>query len=134
MGKTFNSEKYNMVFCPVCNGKGKLPKNPRGFDVCRKCGGFGLVKRELEEDMNTSPTIGGGEEAHMKEGDIFESLLDGTEYVVKKIVSSMVVLHSSKGDRQILTGVGTLKTKTFYREKEEMYDTSNQKNPLCHRS
>jgi hypothetical protein len=59
----------------------------------------------------------------MKEGDIFESLLDGTEYVVKKIVSSMVVLQSRKGDRQILTEAGTLKTKTFYREKEEMYDT-----------
>ena len=70
----------------------------------------------------------------MKEGDIFVSLLDGTEYVVKKIVSSMVVLQSRKGDRQILTEAGTLKTKTFYREKEEMYDTSNQKHSLCYRS
>ena len=104
MGKTFNWGKYNMVFCPVCNGKGKLAKNPGSSDVCRKCGGFGLVKRELEKYMNFLPIIEGRKEAHMKEGDIFESLLDGTEYVVKNIVSSMVVLQSRKGDRQILTG------------------------------
>jgi DnaJ-class molecular chaperone len=48
MGKTFNPEKYNMVFCSVCNGKGKLPKNPDKFDVCRRCGGFGLIKKESE--------------------------------------------------------------------------------------
>jgi len=34
----------------------------------------------------------------MKEGDIFENLLDGAEYVVKQIVNSMVVLRSRKGD------------------------------------
>ena len=55
----------------------------------------------------------------MKEGDIFESLLDGAEYVVKNIVSKMVVLQSRKGDRQILTAAQTLKTKSLYREKEE---------------
>jgi len=55
----------------------------------------------------------------MKEGDIFESLLDGTEYVVKDVVNKMVVLQSTKGDRQILTEVETLKTKPFYREKEK---------------
>ena len=55
----------------------------------------------------------------MKEGDIFENLLDGTEYVVKDIVNKMVVLRSRKGDRQILTEIGTLKTKSFYREKEK---------------
>ena len=55
----------------------------------------------------------------MKEGDIFESLLDGKEYVVKSIVNKMAVLQSRKEDRQILTGVETLKIKTFYREKEK---------------
>ena len=55
----------------------------------------------------------------MKEGDIFENLLDGMEYVVKNIVNSMVVLQSIKGDRQILTEVETLKIKSFYREKEK---------------
>lgn len=55
----------------------------------------------------------------MKEGDIFESLLGGKEYVVKTIVNKMAVLQSGKEDRQILTGVETLKIKTFYREKEK---------------
>jgi len=48
MEKTFNPEKYNMAFCPLCNGNGKLPKNPDGFDVCKECGGFGLIKKESE--------------------------------------------------------------------------------------
>ncbi len=55
----------------------------------------------------------------MKEGDIFENLLNGKEYVVKDIVNKMVVLQSKKGDSQIITGIETLKTKSFYREKEE---------------
>ncbi len=54
----------------------------------------------------------------MREGDIFESLLDGMEYVVKSIVNSMVVLQSRRGNRQIITGVETLKIKSFYLEKE----------------
>ena len=58
----------------------------------------------------------------MKEGDIFESLLDGTEYVVKDIVNKMVVLQSTKRDKQIITGVETLKTKSFYRKKENEVD------------
>ncbi len=53
----------------------------------------------------------------MREGDIFESLLDGLEYVVKSIVNSMVVLQSRRGNRQIITGVETLKIESFYREK-----------------
>jgi len=48
MGKTFYPEEYNMVFCSVCNGKGKLPKNPGDFDVCKECGGFGFLKKESE--------------------------------------------------------------------------------------
>jgi hypothetical protein len=35
----------------------------------------------------------------MKEGDLFENLLDGKEYVVKSIVNEMVVLQSRKEDR-----------------------------------
>ncbi len=54
----------------------------------------------------------------MKEGDIFENLLDGAEYVVKNIVNKMVVLQSRKGDKEIITGIETLKTKSFYREIE----------------
>jgi hypothetical protein len=46
MGKTFNPEKFNMAFCPLCKGNGKLPKNPGGFDVCRKCGVLDSLKKE----------------------------------------------------------------------------------------
>ena len=55
----------------------------------------------------------------MKEGDIFESLLDGAEYVVQNIMNKMVVLQSRKRDKQIITGVETLKIKSFYRKKEK---------------
>lgn len=55
----------------------------------------------------------------MKEGDLFESLLDGREYVVKNIVNKMVVLQSTKENRQILTWIETLKTTSLYREKEQ---------------
>jgi len=46
MGKTFDPEKYEMMFCPVCKGKGKLLNSGDGFVVCEKCGGFGMVKKE----------------------------------------------------------------------------------------
>jgi len=55
----------------------------------------------------------------MKEGDIFESLLDGAEYVVQNIMNKMVVLQSRKRDKQIITGIETLKIKSFYRKKEK---------------
>jgi hypothetical protein len=55
----------------------------------------------------------------LKEGDIFESVLDGLEYVVKRIVNEMVVLQSRKENKQILTGVQTLETESLYRKKEE---------------
>jgi len=55
----------------------------------------------------------------MKEGDIFENLLDGMEYVVKNIVNSMAVLQSRNGDKRILTEVETLRIKSFYQEKEK---------------
>jgi len=55
----------------------------------------------------------------MKEGDIYENLLDRTEYVVRNIVNKMVVLQSREGDRQILTAAETLKTKSLYREKQK---------------
>ncbi len=44
--KKFSPEKYNMVLCPVCDGKGKVPKSPKGFEVCTRCGGFGFTKKE----------------------------------------------------------------------------------------
>ena len=55
----------------------------------------------------------------MKEGDIFESLLDEMDYVVRNIVNSMVILRSRKGDRHIMTEVETLRIKSFYLKKEK---------------
>ena len=48
MGKTFDPEKYGMTFCPLCQGDGKLAKPHEGFEVCKECGGFGLIKKEGE--------------------------------------------------------------------------------------
>ncbi len=40
------------------------------------------------------------------------------DFEVKKIVNNMVVLESPDGKNQILTGVNTLKLKSFYLKKE----------------
>jgi len=46
MRKAFGMEKYEMTFCPLCQEDGKLAKTPEGFEVCRECGGFGLIKKK----------------------------------------------------------------------------------------
>jgi hypothetical protein len=46
MGKTFDPEKYGMTFCSLRKRDGKLAKTPKGFEVCKECGGFGLIKKE----------------------------------------------------------------------------------------
>ncbi len=81
-----------------------------------------MAKGKAREDMNISPTKQEGKDAVVKVGDIFESVLDGTEYIVKDIVNKLVVLQSRKADRQIITEVGSIKTKSFYREKEKERD------------
>jgi hypothetical protein len=52
------------------------------------------------------------------EGDKVRSELDGEEYIVTKIVNSMVVLKSRDGKKQIMTGLDTLNI--FYKKKEEV--------------
>ncbi len=116
--KIFNPENYGMILCSCCNGVGYI-QNPER-QCCPKCGGFGFVKMEAQQDINHFSIIGKEKgTSRLKEGDIFESLLDGSEYIVKSIVNSMVVLQSRSGTRQILTGVETLRLKCFYREKEK---------------
>ena len=44
MNKTFDPEKYGMILCPMCDGKGFII-NPKR-KCCPKCGGFGLIKKE----------------------------------------------------------------------------------------
>ncbi len=44
--KSSSPDRYEMVLCPVCDGKGKIPKHPDELKVCPKCGGFGLINKE----------------------------------------------------------------------------------------
>ena len=44
--KTFNPEKYGMTFCPLCQGDGKVGNTSEGLEVCKECGGFGLIRKE----------------------------------------------------------------------------------------
>jgi hypothetical protein len=46
MGAAFDPERYEMTFCPLCQGRGKLAETPEEYEVCKECGGFGLVKKE----------------------------------------------------------------------------------------
>ncbi len=56
MKKPFRPEQRGMVFCPVCNGRGKLRKSFGSFDICSKCGGFGLLK-EISESSKESEVL-----------------------------------------------------------------------------
>jgi len=49
IGEKFNPEKYGMIFCPNCCGSGRSFTNPEGGNVCKVCGGFGLIKREKND-------------------------------------------------------------------------------------
>jgi len=51
MDKTGNPGIYNMVLCPVCHGAGRIPKFPWGFGVCKECGGFGLLRKESQGEI-----------------------------------------------------------------------------------
>jgi hypothetical protein len=52
----------------------------------------------------------------IKEGDEVKSDLESEDFVITKIANSMVVLKSRNGDKQIMTGIDSLKT--FYKKKE----------------
>jgi len=54
----------------------------------------------------------------IKVGDTFKSSSDEGDFAVKMIVNDMVLLESPDRKRQILTGVNTLKLKSFYLKKE----------------
>jgi hypothetical protein len=53
-----------------------------------------------------------------KSGDILKSILDGEDYIIKKVVENKAMLESQNGKKQILTEVDTLRL--FYRKKEEI--------------
>jgi DnaJ-class molecular chaperone len=52
--KTSIPEKYGMIFCPQCNGLGKLLRSGEGPEVCMVCGGFGAIKVP-EKKSNSNP-------------------------------------------------------------------------------
>jgi hypothetical protein len=54
----------------------------------------------------------------IKNGDMFKKSSDGVNFLVKMIVNEMAILESQDGRRQILTGVSTLKLKSFYLKRE----------------
>jgi len=54
----------------------------------------------------------------VKERDIFKSLLNNEDYIIKKIVESKVVLESQDGKKRILTDVDNLRIASFYKKKE----------------
>lgn len=49
---------------------------------------------------------------------MFKKSLDEVDFAVKKIVNNMLALESQDREREILTGVNTLKSKSFYLKKE----------------
>ena len=51
-------------------------------------------------------------------GDILKSILDGEDYIIRKVVENMAMLESQNGKNQILTEVDTLRL--FYRKKQEI--------------
>ena len=51
-------------------------------------------------------------------GDIFKSILNGEEYIIKKLVQNMAVLESKNGMKQTITEVDNLTL--FYRKKEQI--------------
>ena len=46
VGRRFNPNKYGMIFCPNCSGSGRSFADAQGVNVCKVCGGFGLIKKE----------------------------------------------------------------------------------------
>ena len=58
MDKNYAPEKYGMVICPLCSGRGFMIKRSDRVNVtlrrvCTKCGGFGAIKKE--EEVYRSP-------------------------------------------------------------------------------
>jgi hypothetical protein len=43
---SFTSERYGMIFCPICSGKGYFDRGNGDGEVCRMCRGFGLIRKE----------------------------------------------------------------------------------------
>lgn len=51
IGGRLNPEKYGTIFCPNCDGSGKSFADPKGDNVCKVCGGFGLIKKQEKSSI-----------------------------------------------------------------------------------
>jgi hypothetical protein len=49
----FDPEKYGMIFSPDWRGSGKSFTDAKGVNVCKVCGGFGLIKKEEKNVLDT---------------------------------------------------------------------------------
>ncbi len=58
-----------------------------------------------------------GTATNIREGDEVRSDLDGQDYMIERIVHSMVILKSKDGEEEIITGIDSLRT--FYKKKEK---------------
>jgi DnaJ-class molecular chaperone len=47
-----NPEKFGYMQCPHCNGYGSSLKDIEEVDICTRCGGSGLIKKEIEESSS----------------------------------------------------------------------------------
>ena len=54
---------------------------------------------------------------NIKEGDEVRNDLNGEDYIIERIVHSMIVLKSKDGEKEIITGIDSLRT--FYKRKGE---------------
>ena len=60
IGRRFNPNKYGMVFCPNCSGSGRSFADAQGVNVCKVCGGFGLIKKEEKKASLIESHLFGG--------------------------------------------------------------------------
>ncbi len=50
-------ERYGMIFCPHCNGRGRIFKTLKEFNVCVVCGGFGAIKAPTGQSNDGWPLM-----------------------------------------------------------------------------
>ncbi len=50
MDDHFDPKRYGMLLCLKCKGNGRLLVDSDNIQICPKCGGFGFVKKEDEQD------------------------------------------------------------------------------------
>lgn len=46
INERFKPERYGMIYCPNCKGIGRSFNEVKEWNVCKICGGFGLIKED----------------------------------------------------------------------------------------